>query len=90
MTTSTINKRDEIIDYVETNYEGSRLGPEHEDITELVDDILAMIVADLDKKIKYCDKCMNEPTATMEEQSWFCWDTKKKAFEEVKTMLVKK
>jgi len=84
---STLNTRDEIIEYVETNYEGSRLGTDYEDITEMVDDVLSIIIKDLKSKISFCDKSMKSPAATMEECGWDCLESKKKAFNEVISML---
>jgi len=89
LTTNPITTiRQEIIDYVNTNYLGIKL--EEDEAIELTDEVIEILVDKIDSKIKYCDQCMKEPTALMEECSYDCLESKKKAFQEIKAMLVKK
>lgn len=78
--------RDETIEDICINFQGSRL-EEREDIREIIDIVFNLIVKRLDKKIAYCNKCLKEPRILMEDCSYDCMDSKKKAFQEVKLML---
>jgi len=55
--------------------------------TELVDIMRMELTQQLKLKIKTCDESMKSPTVTMEECGWNCLDSKKKAFNEVISML---
>ena len=80
--------RQEIIDWINSQYSGIKF--EEDEAIELTNDIFEIIIDKLHDKIKFCDQEMQRPENIAVNDCLGCIESKKKAFQEVISMLVKK
>lgn len=87
----TTTLTDQVLNKVIEHLEKYWLDPDTDDpedlATEVVDIMKLELTHQLQTKIKTCEDDMKKPTATMEECSWSCLESKIKAFNEVISML---